>query len=84
MTVLARVYLVRHGETDANRKGIIQGQMDTLLNDRGVQQAEIAGEALRSIPFDIAYSSDLARASKVPLTKSQLCTDRSAKIIIDS
>ena len=65
MTVLARVYLVRHGETDANRQGIIQGQMDTPLNNRGMHQAKIVGEALRSIPFDIAYSSDLTRASKV-------------------
>lgn len=65
VNVLARVYLVRHGETDANRKHIIQGQMDTPLNDRGVQQAETVARALRSIPFDTAYSSDLSRASKV-------------------
>jgi len=64
MAIIARVYLVRHGETDANRSGIIQGQMDTALNDRGVQQAGDVGEALRSIPFDRAYSSDLVRASK--------------------
>ena len=65
MAVLARVYLVRHGETDANREGIIQGQMNTPLNNRGVYQANIVREALRSIPFDTAYSSDLTRASKV-------------------
>jgi bisphosphoglycerate-dependent phosphoglycerate mutase len=84
MTVLARVYLVRHGETDANREGIIQGQMDTPLNNRGEQQAKLVGEALRSIPFDTAYSSDLARASKVQLTNHSI--DRIAKnnIMIDS
>jgi len=65
MTVLVRVYFVRHGETDANRAGIIQGQMNTPLNDRGVQQAKLVGEALRTISFDNAYSSDLVRASKV-------------------
>lgn len=65
MTILARVYLVRHGETDANRDGIIQGQLNTPLNDLGRKQASLVGEGLRSIPFDIAYSSDLDRATNV-------------------
>ncbi|KAF5380912.1 hypothetical protein D9615_004161 [Tricholomella constricta] len=64
MTVLARVYLVRHGETDENRNGIIQGQLDTSLNSVGMEQARLVGEALKSIPFEIALSSDLNRAAK--------------------
>ncbi|KAG6837275.1 hypothetical protein H0H93_012280 [Arthromyces matolae] len=64
MQVLARVYLVRHGETQENRDGIIQGQMDTALNEVGLEQARIVGERLRSIPFDIAFTSDLSRAAK--------------------
>lgn len=64
-TILARVYLVRHGETDENRNGIIQGQLDTSLNSLGLEQARLVGNALRSIPIDIAYSSDLSRATNV-------------------
>ncbi|KAF8077722.1 phosphoglycerate mutase-like protein [Lyophyllum atratum] len=64
MTVRARVYLVRHGETDENRNGIIQGHLDTSLNSVGLEQAQLVGERLRSIPFDIAFSSDLSRAAK--------------------
>lgn len=65
MALLARVYLVRHGETNENRDHIIQGQQDTLLNSLGLKQAELVGNALRSIPFDVAYSSDLSRAVSV-------------------
>lgn len=75
MTILARVYLVRHGETDANRDGIIQGQLNTPLNDIGRKQASLVGEALRDIPFDIAYSSDLDRATDVRFP-AHLITDR--------
>ncbi|KAI0780579.1 phosphoglycerate mutase-like protein [Trametes elegans] len=67
MTVVARVYIVRHGETDHNRQGIIQGQLDTPLNAAGVRQAAQAADALEDVPFAPrggAYSSDLLRAKK--------------------
>lgn len=62
--VVARVYLVRHGETQANRDGIIQGQQDTQLNALGVEQARIVGEALKEEEIGCAFSSDLSRARK--------------------
>ncbi|KAF9469299.1 phosphoglycerate mutase-like protein [Collybia nuda] len=64
MAIITRVYLVRHGETDANRNGIIQGQLDTPLNGVGIKQASLVGEALRDVPFSMAYSSDLSRATR--------------------
>ncbi|KAI0373013.1 phosphoglycerate mutase-like protein [Pilatotrama ljubarskyi] len=68
MTVVAKVYIVRHGETDHNRQGIIQGQLDTPLNAAGVRQAQLAADALEDVPFEsdggAAYSSDLQRARK--------------------
>ncbi|TDL24966.1 phosphoglycerate mutase-like protein [Rickenella mellea] len=60
----ARIYVVRHGETAENREGIIQGQLDTTLNESGVIQAQVVAEALRDIPFTAAFSSDLQRAAK--------------------
>ena len=60
-----RVYIVRHGETQENRDGIIQGQQDTFLNAIGVEQARMVGEALKDVKFGIAFSSDLSRAVKV-------------------
>ncbi|KAI0075272.1 hypothetical protein K474DRAFT_1676500 [Panus rudis PR-1116 ss-1] len=60
----ARFFIVRHGETDANRQGIIQGQIDTELNAAGWEQAELTAQALENVPFNVAYTSDLHRASK--------------------
>ncbi|KAI9065381.1 phosphoglycerate mutase-like protein [Trametes sanguinea] len=64
MTVVAKVYIVRHGETEENRRGVMQGQLDTPLNAAGVRQAALAADALADVPFGAAYSSDLQRASK--------------------
>ncbi|KZT61565.1 phosphoglycerate mutase-like protein [Calocera cornea HHB12733] len=62
--VMLRVWIVRHGETDENHQGIIQGQLDTKLNPKGRAQASRTGEALATIPFKRAYSSDLSRAAE--------------------
>ena len=57
-----RVYLVRHGETDWNRDGRLQGTADVPLNERGRGQAAALAAALRGVRFDAAYSSPLGRA----------------------
>jgi len=62
--VTVRVYIVRHGETQENRDGIIQGHRDTFLNAIGLEQARMAGEALKDAKLGIAFSSDLSRAVK--------------------
>jgi broad specificity phosphatase PhoE len=54
--------LVRHGETDWNAVGRLQGHTDRPLSDFGRRQAEqLAGE-LEDEPLDAIYASDLARA----------------------
>lgn len=75
--ILVRVYIIRHGETDENRKGIIQGQLDTSLNEEGRLQAERVAEALRDLPvkFERAWTSDLGRAVAVrfhPLMRTRV------------
>lgn len=55
---------VRHGETDANREGILQGSMDVPLNVIGIRQAEAAAEYLKNIHFDAAFASPLKRAAQ--------------------
>ena len=57
-----RIIFVRHGETDWNATGRLQGQHDTPLNAVGRQQARRAAQRLASEPVRALYSSDLARA----------------------
>ena len=66
------LYYVRHGETDFNRQGRLQGRRDTPLNARGRQQAAECGVLLRDLfardhrkAQDFKYvSSPLKRASE--------------------
>jgi broad specificity phosphatase PhoE len=57
-----RIYLVRHGETDWNASGRIQGHSDTPLNAIGREQAQQTARRLAREPVQALYSSDLARA----------------------
>ena len=56
-----RLVLVRHGETDWNRQGRFQGQIDVPLNASGRAQAEAVGRVLAPVGFDRAYTSSMAR-----------------------
>ena len=63
MSVL--VALVRHGETDANLAGVLQGQgIDTPLTAQGEVQAKLAGTALVGVNFSRFFCSDLNRTRK--------------------
>ena len=57
-----RVFLVRHGQSEANLNRRYAGQSDVKLTDLGVQQAETIRPVLEGIVFDKVYSSDLSRA----------------------
>lgn len=57
------VTFIRHGETELNRCGLIQGQgIDASLNETGKSQASALGRRLRTENYTFAYSSDQARA----------------------
>ena len=72
-----KIYLVRHGETDWNQAGLLQGQTDIALNAQGLEQAHDAAERLKKVPFEIAFCSPLIRAKR---TAEIIIGDR--KIII--
>lgn len=57
-----KIFLVRHGITDWNQQGKIQGHLDPVLNKIGVQQANQAKITLQNINIDEIYSSDSLRA----------------------
>jgi 2,3-bisphosphoglycerate-dependent phosphoglycerate mutase len=56
------LFVFRHGETDWNREGRLQGHTDTQLNATGLAQAEALRERLRPHRLDAVVSSDLSRA----------------------
>jgi broad specificity phosphatase PhoE len=49
LTFKHRLWFIRHGETDFNREGRLQGQQDTPLNAKGREQASAVGRALRKL-----------------------------------
>lgn len=57
-----RFYFIRHGQTDLNLKGIVQGRgVNTSLNNNGKKQAFAFFDAYKHIPFDKIYTSTLVR-----------------------
>ncbi len=76
------LYLVRHGETEYNRRGIVQGGgIDSTLNDTGYAQADALAERLSDEAVDTVYASTLRRAKQTagvlaephePISKSYL------------
>jgi 2,3-bisphosphoglycerate-dependent phosphoglycerate mutase len=61
-TEVLRIYVARHGQTDWNLEGRLQGGTDIPLNATGRQQAVQLGERLKSIRLDAVYSSGLRRS----------------------
>lgn len=61
---LCTLYLVRHGETEWNKNGIVMGQSDSPLTEVGLEQAQITAQELKDIHFDAIFSSDLHRAKR--------------------
>lgn len=56
------LYVVRHGETEYNRQGLLMGQKDVGLNERGIVQANELCEKVKNLDIDFILSSSMLRA----------------------
>lgn len=62
MKTMKEIYILRHGETDYNRQGIVQGSgVNSSLNENGRLQALRFFQYYKNIPFDYVYTSTLKR-----------------------
>ncbi len=61
---MSEIWLVRHGESDANVEGVWQGQSDAALSPRGEEQAQRLGARLDGQAFDLVLASDLERTTR--------------------
>ncbi|HEY8757949.1 MAG TPA: histidine phosphatase family protein [Candidatus Limnocylindria bacterium] len=63
MSTSTTLYLVRHGESEANAAGVFAGQTDSPLTPKGREQAKVVATALRPIHFDRIVTSTLSRTT---------------------
>ena len=59
-----KIYILRHGETTLNSKGVMQGQLDEPLNENGRKLAALSGQAMKGVHFDECISSPFIRATE--------------------
>ena len=75
-----KIYMIRHGETDWNKKRKLQGQVDIPLNEFGKLLAKETAPALADVPFAVCYTSPLKRAAE---TARLVLGDREVPIVLD-
>ena len=81
-----KLYVIRHGETENNVLGLIQGRIDTPLTENGIKEAYKLQELIKSKNIDIVISSPLKRAvdtakilvdNKLPINTDSRLIERS-------
>ncbi len=75
-----KIYVTRHGQTDYNKKRMMQGRSDIPLNETGIRQARDRRKSLGDIKFDAVYASPLSRAVQTAeiignVTRDEIITD---------
>lgn len=74
------IYVVRHGQTDYNKKHVFQGRIDIPLNEVGIEQAKETALKLENIKIDMILTSPLKRAHETAnyineISKTQIEVD---------
>ena len=64
MFKLAKLILIRHGQSIWNAENRFTGWTDVELSDKGIKEAEDAGRELEDVKFDVIHTSNLIRAKR--------------------
>ena len=59
---MSQLILLRHGQSEWNKRNQFTGWVDIPLSREGIDEAFTAGEAIKSLPIDIIITSTLIRA----------------------
>lgn len=74
-----KIYITRHGETQWNKEGIMQGWENSNLSENGIEDAKKLGDRLKDIDFHCIYCSPLGRAVE---TAKYIRQDKDTEIVI--
>ncbi len=74
-----KLYLVRHGQTEKNKYGLVQGQTEADLSLKGIEDAKKLQDLISSLNIDVVISSPLRRA----IDTARIITDNKYPINID-
>ena len=74
-----KLYVVRHGQTLHNKLGLVQGNTESDLSEKGIEDAKALRKLVSTLNIDVVISSPLKRA----LDTAKLITDNKYDIIID-
>ena len=77
MNTITTLYLVRHGESEANAAGVFAGQTDSPLTPKGREQAKVVAKALRPVHFDRIVTSPLSRTKD---TAAEIAAGRDIRV----
>jgi broad specificity phosphatase PhoE len=77
---MAKIILIRHGQTMKNKVGLPQGHTDSDLTEEGLVQLEKTRDFLKDHQIDVVFSSNLGRAIK---TAKKICENRKVEHIIE-
>ena len=74
-----KLYVVRHGQTVHNQLGLVQGDTESDLSEKGIEDAKALRKLVSTLDIDVVISSPLRRA----LDTAKIITDNKYEIIID-
>lgn len=77
LSTVTTLYLIRHGESEANAAAVFAGRTDSPLTAKGREQAKVVTKALRPVHFDRIVSSTLSRTKE---TASEIAAARGVPI----